>query len=268
MIDAAIVSFAIVATGLLYLYRRRRFCIAAFARRATLGSRSQDDAAFALARTIFSNVKRGQDPPFVTRLLAPLGASPPCVLDREACCSGITRLFIASLDTIGIRSAQITVYRQPGPVGVHCLAQVEIAGARTIIDVDYGVWLKHPNGGPIELRELRAGVTPIIERFVFDKEAPYAGSAKTRPSGYPDGDYYRFDFSQTRTANWTMSALRRVVYRVLNRVTEGRVNYFLLPPVLEWPEVLLALSLYALALMCIAAKTMYAIVVGFALPGP
>ncbi len=64
-----------------------------------------------------------------------------------------------------------------------------------------------------------------------------------------------------------MTALRRVVYKVLNRVTEGRVNYFLLPPVLEWPEVLLALSLYALVVVCIAAKTIYAIFVGFALPG-
>jgi hypothetical protein len=129
------------------------------------------------------------------------------------------------------------------------------------------VWLRHPNGGPIELRELQSGVIPIIERFVFDKEAPYAGSTKTRPSGYPDCDYYRLDFSQTRTAKWTMSALRRLVYRVLNRVTEGRVNYFLLPPVLEWPEVLLGLSLCALALMCIAAKAIYAIFVGFGLPG-
>ncbi len=256
MIKILTVSMTVVVIVLLCAYRIRRRRIAAFAQRATLGSRSHHDAAFALGRAIFSGVKRGNDPIFVSRVLAPLGASPPRVLDEGGCCSGINRLFITSLETLGIRSAQITVYRQPGPVGVHCLAQVEISGLSVIIDADYGVWFRHPNGGPINIWQLRAGVPPTIERFVFDAEAPYCDGKKTRPSGYPDRDYYQFDYSQTRTANWSMSAFRRFVYRALNAVTNGRVNYLLLPPILEWPEILLAALLVVLALMCFVLGSM------------
>jgi hypothetical protein len=254
MTDLAIVSFALVVAGLLVVYRKRKLRITAFARHATMCSQSQRDAAFALARTIFSAVKRGNDPIFISRLLAPLGASPTRVLDKGGCCSGIHRLLITGLDTIGIRSAQITVY---SATGVHCLVQAETDDEYIIIDADYGVWLRHPNGGAVNLRQLRAGVQPIIEPFVFDGQATYVDSVKTRTAGYPDRDYYHFDFSQTRTANWTMSAVRRVAYKALNPLTRGRVNYFLLPPILEWPEVLLALLLCSLAILLVAAHALY-----------
>jgi hypothetical protein len=251
----AAVSLVLVVAGLLYIYRNRKLRIAAFARQATFGARSPRDAAFALGRTIFSAVKRGPDPLFLTRLLAPLGASPPAILEKSACCSGIHRLYITSLNTIGVRAAQISVYSN---LGVHCMVQAQIEGERVIIDADYGVWLKHPRGGPINLQELQAGVSPIIEPFVFDQVATYADSTRTpRPAGYPGDAYYRFDFAQTRTANWTRSTIRRVVYAVLKPITRGGVDSLLLPPILEWPEILLALLLSTVALMAIVVRFLY-----------
>lgn len=256
MIGAVIFGFGVFALALLWMYRQRRLYIARFARGAIRGCHSDLDAAFALGRAIFSSVKRGPDPVFLTRILAPLGASPTSVLEEGGCCSGIHRLFITCLDAIGIRAAQVTLYRA-GPEAAHCLAQVETATGRFIIDVDYGIWLKHPSGGPIGLAELRAGVSPIIERFVLDSQAHAVGGAEPpRSAGYPNHKYYHFDFILTRTANWTKSPIRRSLYGALHRLTKGRVDCLLLPPILEWPEVLLAIAFTTVEL---AMTTVYAL---------
>jgi hypothetical protein len=248
------VSFGLVIAALLLAYRSRKLSIAAFARQVTRDAASPRDAAFALGRTIFSAVKRGRDPFFLTRLLAPLGASPPDVLRKSGCCSGIHRLYITCLDAIGVRAAQISVY---SAVSVHCLVQAVIEGERVIIDADYGVWYKHPRGGAISLQDLRAGVVPIVEPFVLDQVASYTDSPRTRSAGYPDTAYYRFDFSQTRTANWTRSVFRRVIYAALHRLTKGRVDCLLLPPILEWPEILLTLLLCSGAVLSVVVKAFY-----------
>jgi hypothetical protein len=247
MISVLLCSLAIVIAGLLCVHQHRRRHIEEFARRATHGNLSQLDAVFALGRETFAGVKRGRNPVFLARLLAPLGPSPVAVLEKGGCCSGVNRLFITSLDAIGIRAAQITVYR-PGPVAVHCLAQVKLDTGSIILDVDYGLWLRHPVNGTVDLAGLRSGVVPILEHFAVDQFAHYVDSTRTRPAGYPDNDYYRFDYSLTRTANWTMSPVRRCVYVVLRWLSNGRVDYLLLPPMLEWPELLLAGTLCAVFL--------------------
>ena len=254
MLNALICALGILAIGLLYVFRQARLRVSAFAQSAALGTRSKHDAAFAVARTIFCSVKRSRDPIFITRLLAPLGGSPSSILDQGGCCSGIHRLFIASLDTIGIRAAQITLY--DGEVARHCLAQVEVdSTAKIIIDVDYGVWFKHPNGGSVDLAELRAGVIPTIEPFVLGDKAPVLDRKHARSAGYPDNGYHRYTYRATRTANWTKNAFRRTTYRVLDRLTKGRVDVFLLPALLEWPHVLLAGLAGAVALALIVAHT-------------
>jgi hypothetical protein len=58
-----------------------------------------------------------------------------------------------------------------------------VDGANILIDVDYGVWLRRPDGGPIDLAGLRCGLAPVIEPFVFDSEASYADSARSRSAG-------------------------------------------------------------------------------------
>jgi hypothetical protein len=258
LIGAIEFTALLCALALLGAHHLRKHWIAEFARRATQGSGSQRDAAFALAREIFTGVKRrGKDPVFLSRVLAPLGASPITVLKRGGCCSGLHRLFITCLDSIGIRAAQITVFRRANPAAAHCLAQVTADGVNILIDVDYGVWLRQPDGRPIDLVGLRSGLKPIIEPFVLDRKASYADSTRTRSAGYPDRDYYRFDYELTRTANWAETPMKRALYRVLCRLTAGHVDCLLLPPILEWPEVLLAAGLCTATLGLLLAGAVF-----------
>ncbi len=256
LIDAIIIALAAAATALLCMYHLRKVRIAEFARHATLGSRSQRDAAFALATAIFADVKRGQDPAFLLPLLAPLGGSPSTILKKGGCCSGVHRLFITSLDTLGIRAAQVTVYRRADPAAAHCLAQVVVEGTNVLIDADYGVWYCHPEGGPIDLAGLRSGLIPAIVPFVLDRQAAYVDSPRKRAAGYPDREYYRYDYHLTRTANWAETPLKRACYAVLHPMTRGRVDYLLLPAILEWPEVLLAAALCATTILLLAARAL------------
>jgi hypothetical protein len=257
LVDAIVIALVVAAIALLCLYHLRRLRIAEFARRATLGSESQRDTAFALASAIFGDVRRAKnDPAFLLPLLAPLGGSPLTILRKGACCSGVHRLYITSLDTLGIRAAQVTVFRRADPAHAHCLAQVTVGNVNFLIDVDYGVWLRHPDEGPIDLIGLRTGITPAIVPFVLDRAACYVNDAKTRAAGYPDREYYRFDYNLTRTANWAETRLKRAVYGVLHPVTHGRVDYLLLPPILEWPEVLLAAALCGAAILLLAARAL------------
>ena len=250
----ALYVLASSAAMLVFAYRLRRARIAQFARSVTDGMGSQRDAVFALGRTLYLRIKRGRDPTFLTRLLAPLGASPIAVLEHGGCCSGIHRLFTASLDAIGIRTVPITVYRLPGPVAAHRLVQVALSPTPLIIDVDYGVWYRHPNGRSLTITDLRAGVIPVIEPFVLDPEARRIQGKYSTPPGYPNTPYYAFDFRSTRTANWTKSPIRRAAYWLLQRVSRGRVNCLALPPICAWPEILLAAALSGLGVIISAAE--------------
>ncbi len=248
------------ATASLSCYWLGKRHIAKFARRVTQDCQSQRHAAFALARVIFSEVWRTDpDPVFISPLLSVLGASPVAVLQRGGCCSGTHRLFITALDAIGIRAAQVTVFRQSDPGAAHCLAQVTAGTENLLIDVDYGVWYTDSRGGAIDLLALRSGVQPVIEPFGVGT-ARYANSPCTRPAGYPDDEYYRFDYALTRTANWYKATWRRVLYIVLHRLTQGRVDSMLLPPELEWPEMLLSLTFCLAALMLLGASSVATLV--------
>lgn len=119
--NAIALALLLGAMTLLCTYHLRRRRIAEFARHLTQGIGSQREAAFALAREIFGGVKRrGRDPVFLSRVLAPLGASPVTILRKGGCRSGVHRLFITSLDTVGIRAAQVTVFRRADPAAAQC----------------------------------------------------------------------------------------------------------------------------------------------------
>jgi hypothetical protein len=254
VIDAMILALLLGAMTLLCAYHLRRRRIAEFARGATQNRRTQREAAFALARSIFVDVKRGSDPVFLSRFLNILGASPVAVLEKGGCCSGIHRLFITSLDTIGIRAAQITVLRAALPKAAHCLAQVIADGENILIDADYGVWFRRVDGRAVDLFSLRSGLTPVIERFVIDAEATDTNGP--RSAGYPNGEYYRFDYDLSRTANWAQTRTRRALYPLLRRVTADHIDCLLVPPILEWPEIVLAAGLCAAALGLVVARAL------------
>jgi hypothetical protein len=256
-IDAIVIALVVAATALLCVYHLRRLRITKFARRATLGSGSQRDTAFfALATTIFGDVKRAKhDPTFLLPLLAPMGGSPVTIekgrllLRRTSslhCLPRYPRNSSSSGHSLPSRGSSARTLPGAGHRGRR----------NVLIDVDYGVWLRHPNEGPLDLVGLRTGVTPAIVPFVLDRQACYVNDAKTRAAGYPDREHYRFDYNLTRTANWAETWPKRAVYWVLHPVTRGRVDYLLLPAILEWPEVLLAAALCGAAILVLAARAL------------
>lgn len=97
-------------------------------------------------------------------------------------------------------------------------------------------------GGPIGLEELRRGVQP---QFV---PLPEHGA-----DSYPDHPYYDWVFTETKTASWTRSAIRRDAYAVLRVVMRERVDCLRLHPLLEWPQLLLCLPLTAFAVVILGA---------------
>jgi len=260
LVNVSALALCVGALASLLCYWLRKRQIARFARSVTQDCQSQRDAAFTLARAIFSGVwRRDPDPVFISPMLSALGASPVSILRQGGCCSGTHRLFITSLDAIGIRAAQITVFRKVHPAAAHCLAQVTADEENLLIDVDYGVWYKHPEGGTMEFLTLRSGVTPVIERFA-PGEARQANSSRARTAGYPNSEYYRFDFALTRTANWADTAWKPALYTVLRVLTRGGVDRVLLPPVLEWPEVLLSAGLILVGLFLLGAGSVAALI--------
>lgn len=238
-----------------YLHQRRR--LAAIVRRIVANERDGVSAVFAVGRFVFSNVLRTHDPVFLLSALRPIGASPLAVLRRGGCCSGIHRLFIACLETIGIQAAQVTLYH-PSGAALHCTTQVRAEGQVFLVDVDYGVVFKHPAHGALGVAQLREGVQPVIQVFANGLTAPTTLSRGGRTPGYRGG-YHIFNFKETRTANWTKSWIRRKAHWLLNMATNGRINYMLLPPLLEWPQIILALLSTFAALLILMGRVAFLI---------
>ncbi len=202
---------------------------------------SGEDAAMLLAVRLNAIVKAGDDPYFVAPPLRFLGAAPGAVLKHGGCCSGMHRLYITALDTIGIPASQITLYHRNG-MAQHCLAEVIIGGKPVIVDACYGVVYRTARGHPIGLEDLQRGAIPCF--------VPLGNGCGC---GYPDNDYYNFNFRLTRTANWTKSRPRRAAYWLLNQLTSGGVDRLRLPALLEWPHILTLLMVLPLFVaMCVA----------------
>jgi hypothetical protein len=211
---------ALLAHLLLERSRVRRF-----ARHATRTSCSASEAARELARGIHTSVvRRDDDAPFLHRSLAVIGASPSAVLRHGACCSGIARLYILALDSLNIAAAQVTLYHASGEAQ-HCLVEVAIGGSGQLIDPTYGVAFESADAFPLSLADVQAGKKP---RLVSIRDGGL--------TGYPPHDYYRFDYSQTKTANWTRSWPRRWAYAVLRHVVD--IDRLRVPAALEWPQVI------------------------------
>jgi hypothetical protein len=200
--------------------------------------------ALAIAGAIHRRVQRGDDDPhFLVAALAPIGATPSAVFQRGGCCSGISRLCILALDAIGVEASQIALYHVSG-VAQHCLVEISVNGVDQVIDPTYGLAFERADGAPASLADLQAGVGP---RF-----APLPGCST---AAYPANPYYAFDYPNTKTANWTKSALRRFTYAGLSRFPLLEIDRFRLPILLEWPQIILA---------CAIAATMLGIDVVFA----
>jgi len=238
MIQALLLGLAI--SGLLFHWLRERRVVRQFALGATRGERNPGRAALALAAVIHQRIPRGRDHAFLgLEFPALLGATPGDVLRRGGCCSGLSRLYIIALRTLGIRATQITLYHESG-LARHALVEVCIGTDCWIIDPTYGFHYVDDDGRPLGLAALRAGKTPRFRPLLEN------GS-----DGYPQNNYYAFDYPRSKTANWTMTLWRRLTYPPLRAITYGWIDTLHQPGFLEWPQLVVA-SGVAAALICFA----------------
>ena len=101
---------------------------------------------------------------------------------------------------------------------------------------------------------LRGCIEPRIEIFADGLVTPTRGGRGSRTPGYPNLFYYRFDYRKTRTANWTRTWRRRFAYALLHRLSGGRIDQAFMPPLLEWPQILLSIGILTAALSLLAVR--------------
>ena len=192
---------------------------------ATVPLRSEREIAIVLAGRLRGMCRQTRRDPLMPIVGSVLGATPGAVLKHGGCCAGLSRLCIVSLAELGIRSRQITLYHRGTRKAQHCLVEVFPVGDTLIVDPVYGLYYEDSDGRGIGLASLQKGIVPIVYQC-------HSGA----PGSYPPYPYYDFDFAATKTANWTKSRLRRVVYRLVHTATRGAIDTFRLPPWLEWPQ--------------------------------
>jgi hypothetical protein len=215
---------------------------------ATQGPLSEDPTqrALELAGRISNRYCRLSDPFYLSSILSPFGATPSAVIRHGGCCSGASRLYILCLSVLGLRANQITVYHRAGHAQ-HCLVEVHVPDGKLIADPVYGIYYTDDAGRVLSLEDLQEGV-PVTCR----------STPGTMQSGYPSNPYYDFDYTLTKTANWTMSWQRRLAYAVLWPLTSGSVDRMRLPVILEWPQALLGIVLLGLTLLVHAGAALHA----------
>lgn len=193
------------------------------------------DAALAMAAACYRIPDHGPDPSFVP-FMPFIGASPGAVLERGGCCSGRSRLLILALARLGIPAFQITLYHANGNAQ-HCLVQAWIGADPLILDPSYGVSYAGRDGRPIGLADLQDGQVPRLVSL-----------PGVESDGYPRNSYYDFNYADTRTANWTASAARRVAYRTIRALIGQRADKLEVPELLEWPQYLAIAGLVSVLL--------------------
>ena len=190
--------------------------------------------ALTLAASLGARHSARDDPFYLSPLLRALGGTASDLIAEGGCCSGLSRLYMVALEARGIRANQITVHHREG-YAQHCLVEVHLPDGPACVDPLYGLHYTDASGRPLGLDDLQAGV-PVHCRPIPGAPAP----------GYPDNDYYAFDYRLTRTANWTRSWPRRAAYAGLRAFWGERVDRMRVPQLLEWPQALLALLLVGL----------------------
>ena len=219
---------------LLLHYALERRLIARFAHSAAGDAPCERrmDAALRLGSAVFSLVRACPDDPcfLPVPVLASLGATPGRVLRVGGTCSGKSRVAIVALRAMGIPAAQVTLYHSDGHAQ-HCVVEAKCRGGPVMFDPVYGLYFVNDGGQPVGLAALRAGQRPA-----------FRGLAQGDPREYPRHEYFDFDYSNSRTANWTQSRARRTAYRVLTVLTRGRIDELRQPVFAEWPQLLLGVG--------------------------
>ena len=231
-----LIAGALVVT-LLFDYLRDVFRVRRFV--GSLGAFAEEPLgrALELAARIANRPRAEADPVYLSERLRSFGATGDAVIRKGGCCSGTSRLYMLALGALGLRANQITVYHQRGHAQ-HCLVEVHLPGGSAIIDPVYAVYYTDTNGGLVGLEQLQQGTATAFR--------PVPGANNP---GYPDNDYYNFDLTLTKTANWTRSWPRRAAYALLVRASRGGVDRMRVPQFFESPQTLLATMLASAMLL-------------------
>lgn len=236
--------YATLSAAILLLlahYAAEKVLLARYA--AALGRRAdgerQIDLALRALTDVHTRIPACREDPVLLEipLLASLGATPGIVHRRGGSCSGKSRLGIVLLHSMGIPAAQVTLYHTSGRAR-HCLIEATCREGTVLVDPLHGLYFVCPEGRPIGLADLRRGVSPKLRAL-----------GTNEPAEYPGNRYYEFDYRQSRTANWTVSAPRRHAYAALAYVTTGRIDEMRQPSFAEWPQLLLAVALTGVLLV-------------------
>jgi hypothetical protein len=160
-----------------------------------------------------------------------LGARPIEVLRRGGCCGGKSRLLICMLRSIGIQSAQVTLYHVKGNAQ-HALVEARLSTYSVLLDPSYGFYFTSKDGEPVGFESVLAGTQPN-----------FAPLSRSDVRAYPEDDYYNFDYRKTKTANWTMGPIRKTVYKLLWIFTLGKIDRIFQPWWFEHPQLIICLGL-------------------------
>lgn len=233
MIPALIFGLAGLTTISILLahYWSEKKILSAFVHSSLPPSESTFATALDLAGLIHAQVPRANDPRFIPiAALDFLGGTPVSILRRGGCCSGLSRLYITGLGTLGIKAAQVTLYHVAG-LSLHALVEVSLGEQHVVVDPTYGFYYVDSRGGHISLDALRRGVKPQYRRL-----------PQSSDENYPANDYYNWDFLCTKTANWTKTWIRRSAYRILKVLTVGRIDILRQSLWMEWPQIIVAVA--------------------------
>jgi hypothetical protein len=217
-----------LAALLVFDWQRERGVVATLARGIAAEQGSDLEVVLSIAHWINVTLPLREDPIFLTRVLGPLGGAPSAIIEHGGCCSGRARLLILACGALGHLAAQVTLYDRTGRAK-HCLVEVRLREGTVLVDPTYDLYYRGPSGALIGLDPLRRGTQPVLVAL-----------RSNRPAAYPTDAYYNFDYLETKTANWTKSRARRVIYRVVHPLTLGRIDTVRLPVLLEYPHILLA----------------------------
>lgn len=233
LLDLAFVT-AIALLGAAYIRESRQ--IAKLAREIVsgrvhprLGTGVHMEVAVVVAGWVYSKVPWTFGDPLFLPLpgLRWLGASPWTVARTGGCCSGKSRLLICLLRALRQEAFQVSLYHRDGRAR-HALVAVRSPYHKVLVDPLFGLRFAGEDGRPLGLKELRGGASHH-----------YVALPQSEEASYPEGDYFDFDFTETRTAGWTGDRVRRAAYSVLHRLTRGRIDTLPQPAWMEWPHLIL-----------------------------
>lgn len=228
----------VILAVLLRLYWAERRQLRAFVTDGVPPQGSAASTALQWAGLLHAQIPRRMDVPFLPwGAFDFLGGTPGGILRHGGCCSGISRLYIAGLDTLGIPATHVILYHTSG-VARHCLTEVCVEGQRLVVDPLYGFYYVDRHGRAVSIEALRRGAPHRYRRL-----------PRSSRDHYPQNDYHNFAFTQTKTANWTKTPVRRGLYWVLAHVTAGRIATLRRPAWTEWPQLVVAVGVTGTVLL-------------------